>query len=359
MLSKFKGTSVFAHALLNSCSDFSNDHTFSEAGDKSFPFISDDGDVYIPLENNYEFDSRKTAVKKPGDPMNRISSADFTQDYIEDEILTIPYTKDMFLPTLIKDILSNVGTYGILVKKGDYIVNPGHPLIAFLISTGMLTLPEEGEIHIFNWSSRVNNNVLTAPHQKFYNDFYMGLFDDIGSLVKNMTSTKMETITPSSTINDIINNPIIGTENIPIKVRKEELSSSTGNINSLIVPLQMLVSSVATPYYGVTQINHPTEEEYMTGYNVTPMFSGNIGMDWDSTFNEVEFSSDNVCTDSYPRYSPVGWLTLSRVTTNNMYYEEIIIPGEVWYFTQASKIISTEIWADIEKEELEKLKEVA
>jgi hypothetical protein len=112
----------------------------------------------------------------------------------------------------------------------------------------------------------------------------------------------------------------------------------------------MLANTTVTPYYGVAYVTDPRDSQ-AKGYSVTSMLSGNFNMRFGDTAMNHRPEEGGVCTGDRMRTSLSGWLTLSRVTTNSMYYEDIISMPEAFYFTQASKEIANELWKSSMEEE--------
>jgi hypothetical protein len=291
-----------------------------------------------------------------------VSMGDFRRDFLDDDIFTLDFNSGTFLPTLMKELASSRSTYGVLIQNGDFVVNPLHPINAFLISIGKLKLPDHGKIHIFNFKESVLSKKVTKKADKTYRDFYATIFDTFEYLSKEKGIRSSKAFIDESNQTKISEMPFMDELNVKIKSEITEETSDTSGTNSLIIPLQMTAASILVPYYGTAYITYP--KSGAVGYNLTPMLSGNIytprfESSWkfyqESDGNEDDFS---VCTGSYSNDTKAGWLTLSRVTLNSMYFEEIIGSKEVFPFVTVSKGVAADLWAIIEEEELNKLQEL-
>jgi hypothetical protein len=117
------------------------------------------------------------------------------------------------------------------------------------------------------------------------------------------------------------------------------------------------------PYYGIIAIDNPTGAN-ATGFNLTPMISGNIHQKYRNSGESYarnrqnNASERNICTGSESLTSVKGWFTLSKVNINSMFFGEIIEEGARGViYADIAKKISAEIWKAISEAKEQELTE--
>ncbi len=365
-----RGISVLSYSLLNSVKDIITSNTHTQVSEDKCQFVSPEGDIYFPMSAKIKHggDTEKSLPKfmTDGDSTDsHLHSFNWFRDtYLSDGITTISYNKSVFLPTLLKRLAQEDKTYGVIIQKDSYMINPLHPMVAFSITSGLLELPEEGELHIFEWNSSTVvdlENGRIRQHQskkRFYIDEYQKTFGLFKYLIKESVVEKRTAFLSEDGVNKIINDPLLDDINVKVQVDvSSEVDRGSDNIKSVIVPTQLAIGNVATPYYGMMLLQKPRGD--IVGYNLTPMMSGNLnqGMCEVDTYGDLEShtSSGNVCTGSESSTSPRGWSTLSKINLNSMFNDELVSENGLVSFVEASKEISASIWERIEKESLAEL----
>ncbi len=372
-----QGISVLSYALLNSAQDIINSNTFEQVDEDRSQFISKEGDIYFPMSEGIELGKRSKNMPTfmvDGDDteMRWLDFNDFQRKYISSSITTISYNKSVCLPTLLKRLAMDEKTYGVVIQKGNFVVNPLHPLVAFSVTSGMMDLPEEGELHIFEWSEFVldkiqslSENGLTKHKERkeFYEEEYKMVFSLFKYLIKTPVVEKRIASIDDRGIKEIIDSPLIDDINIEININVSSGESSVlSKIKSIIVPTQLAISNIVTPYYGMMLLTDPRGNN--TGWNVSPMMSGNLnqGLGDGATFGAVRSRTDygNICTGSESSINTAGWSTLSKVNLNSMFVDELVSTKGLISFVETSKEISGVIWEGVESQhlaDLEKLEE--
>ncbi len=370
-----QGISVLTYSLFNSSVDIIKENTFETVVNDRAQFISTEGDIYFPMGSGVGFDKehKLPTFMKDGSsttldlkPHHR-----FSDDYIDKNITTIAYNKSIHLPTLLKRLALDEKTYGVIIQnpKSNYMINPLHPAIAFAITSGMMEYPDEGELHIFEWSSSALAEFSSMSTRKknkelkFYEEEYQDLFKTFPHVIKKpITETRTASISENS-ITRLIESPLVEDIDIQIDIQVSSGDSNLTGIKSVLIPTQLAIGNMAQPYYGYMHLTNPTSGS-IEGYNMSPMMSGNLqqGLGNDSTDEWSDLLSNtsdgNVCCGSSNSSTPRGWSTLSKINLNSMFSEYIISYNGLMSYVEVSKKIAGTIWEGIEKEAQEKLKEI-
>jgi hypothetical protein len=240
-------------------------------------------------------------------------------------------------------------------------------MVAFLIMSGLMELPSEGKLHVFEYNKNGQDKAKLGREQhqevKSYIDDYETFFGMSSNIMRSPVKIRQIANVRDHVVNSIIEDPFIeNIKGISIDVRKDNQDlKSIDRIKSLVIPAQLIMDGTVCPYYGISSIIHPTNES-IKGYGLGPMVTGNISLDHgggDKTYPEFYNTANicNVCTGSESSTVPKGWFTLSKVNLDSMYYSDVIDSEHVWAFIEASKKIAGEIWqvaVDKKKEEIEK-----
>lgn len=338
--------SVLSYALFESINDIisANQTESSEAGAS---FIDAQGNIYIPF--NISTDPNQTnipffAKNDRGTTGDRISFQSFKSEFLDDNITTLRYNQSISLRVLLKQLSADRGTYGCLLKAGNFVINPMHPMVAFLIAAKLIEIPAEGELHIFPFSEsgvrRMPTSETTAMTK--YKDNFKKFFALAPNIIIDEQKVRMEPSIDSMALENLSEKPLWSElSRVNVRVRRT-VTSSGDKPEGLIVPLQMAVDGLLTPYYGVANVDAPTAD--VRGFSCSPMVTGNINA---STSNQLDRSSHNVCTGDENSSRKSGWLTLSRVNLNSMYFNGIVASNDVFEFIEASKQISHDIWSTL------------
>ncbi len=363
-----QGISVLSYSLFNSITDIIKSNTTDEVVSDRTQFVSPDGDIYFPMNTALDFDApsdrKMPSFMIDGDRtvLNLMSYSDFTSNYISNDITTIAFNKTVFLPTLLKRLAEDEKTYGVIIQHGDYMINPLHPAIAFSITSGLMEFPEEGNLHIFEWSESAQRKYSRQSsrskkkEKEFFEKEYKDLFATFQYLIKKPVLEKRRATINDDDITKLIDSPLIEDINTKISIRIDSDSgSNTTGIKSVLIPTQLAIGNMATPYYGFIHLTNPNSSE-VRGYNMSPMLSGNVNQ---STCDADTFAdlanhtgSGNVCAGSENSNNPRGWFTMSKININSMFGDCIVAGNDMMSYVETSKDISGAIWHGIEQDKL-------
>ena len=376
-----KGVSTLSFALFESVKDVIVQNNFETIIDDKVQFINDKGDIYIPYSKLYKPGSTGDtkfplfAPNKGDETMREMRYFEkFRDDWLNPNITTIGYNRSISLTSLLKQLADEDTVYGVVLQginsQSEFAVNPLHPMVAFLVTAGLLELPEEGKLHVFEWKEtkldtvkrRSDNQTRIKEYVKNYKKF----FETVPHIIKEPVKVRQTSSINNTYVNAIIDDPFV--ENINATIKIDKVDTDQGDlrkIKSIVIPHQLIVDSTLSPYYGISVVISPADGS-MKGYALSPMATGNISLDnysGDCTFQEwsTSGSTTNVCTGSYSSTNPRGWFTLSRVNLNSMYYNNVIAMDHVFPFWKASKQIAADIWGvqlEEESKELKKIEEV-
>jgi len=334
-------------------------------------FYNEQGDIYLPLNTPISMSEFPTFDPHPTDAQSIAygSIRDFRRQFLEDGITTIEYNENLFLPTFLKNLSAEKNVYGVIVEKQEegqsrnskFIFNPLHPLNAFLLSAGIIELPSSGKIHIFEFNERAQR--YNASNEQKINRWEERLKDDYGKvfsyaphILKGRFMQSQNASIPSSEVSALIDDPFLESINANIQLDKiVDDGVDEKLVSSLIIPTQFAIDGMVTPYYGMIFIKDVLEDG-MRGYNLSPMYSGNINQSFSSDSYESSRrngSRRNICVGSESLHSTRGWFTLSKININSMFFNDIIDMNQVLAFVEASKRLSNIIWEGIEEASLE------
>ncbi len=369
-----QGISVLSYSLFNSAADIIKANTHEHVTSDQVQFVSKDGDIYFPMNTKLSFNSTNASKKIPNfmidgesTPMHMRNFSSFSSEYISNDITTIAYNKSVYLPTLLKRLARDPKTYGVIIQDGSnnrHMVNPLHPLVAFSITSGLMELPEEGNLHVFEWSTsslRITEQTSDRKKKKeakFYESEYTKVFGMFQYLIRKPVKEKRTASISDDELRRLIESPLAEDINTRIDIRIDTNSGDDINTKTIIVPTQLAISNMATPYYGLMYLNNPKMSN-IKGYNMSPMLSGNLNQNLGSvgTFSDTigNTGSGNVCTGSENSTGHRGWSTLSKVNINSMFNEDLVSTNGVIPFVETSKKIAGTIWEGIEADGLAEL----
>lgn len=330
-----KAVSVFHLAIKEEVKDIIGAET-QIVEESTNAYGDNDGNLYFPLANDdilsnddaiFRFDGRRTNITSSGNSKSALKNKLSTQ------VKTIKY--DLSKSFDIISFLSNVHNvpeiYGIIIKSDDrnnFLINPLHPLTALAIKLGQIKIPKKGTIIIYeyNYDSMSQFEIEQTKVEKGYNpNFEKSWIAYIGQ-----SKYFINTETVKRTLNRNLDNYFTELEFLSTleqigqfaQLRFKDETVSSNKPKALMVPLQMIVDSMATPYYGMILLRNPTSSSSV-GYNTGSMISGNIDHRLSSNYHFGD-GAGKICTGSLPKERPSGWLTLNRVYLNSMWFEEIL-----------------------------------
>ena len=112
-----------------------------------------------------------------------------------------------------------------------------------MISAGLMELPTNGKIHVFNWSkpnvAKVKKG-LKKKDEKFFVKYFSNLFGSFEHLIKMPSVVSSTASIDNTEVSKIIDTPFIDSTNVNIKVHEEAKTSTRYDIKSLLIPIIIL-----------------------------------------------------------------------------------------------------------------------
>jgi len=278
----------------------------------------DDGNIYYPL-SSFDLWNQSPQFDGPSNYRNSISSL---IDMLNPVVKTIGFDQDQGFD--LEAFLSNLCTlpdvYGCLLKdrdNSDYMINPLHPLTALAIKLGQVKLPKRGKLIIYNWKDRILNNYNINEDNNYKSSIEQVWLQFIGqssNFIGKKVSERRLNVSKKDYLDQLGHYDALKQVQLFGNIEYKEVSE-VADIKMILVPLQVAVSNIATPFYGVSYVKDPASSP--KGKNAGVMISGNIKYSEGST-------DGTVCTGSRSSTRDTGWLTLNRVNLDSMFYSEII-----------------------------------
>jgi len=343
-----KATSVFHLAIKEEIKDIISTETQTVQESKN-QYGDDNGNLYFPLSSDEILSDNNAIFRYNGSTTSAYrdcSSRASLTNSLDSQVKTIKYdlSKAFDIMSFLEGVYKIPEIYGILIKsesRSDYLINPLHPLTALAIKLGQIKIPEKGTIIIYEYSAETMSddrykNALNP--ETGYNTNYEKTWLTYISQSKYFINTEVI----RRQLNQNLDNYFTELEflstldqiNQFAPLQFKENSSSRDKPKTLMVPLQMIVSSMAFPYYGMILLKNPTSSSSV-GYNTGIMNSGNIDHKLDRDYN-IGDSSGKICTGSYSKEQPVGWLTLNRVYLASMWFEDIVDTNKISWISMAT-----------------------
>lgn len=343
--------SVLAFAMFESINDILESNA-TRTSERETTFVDREGNMYLPLNEKADpADGRLPVMCKHSDKTLRgrfMGFADFRSQYLGDDITSIRYNKNINVAILLQQLAADRNTYGVLLKAGEFIINPLHPMIAFMIAAKLIEIPEEGELHIFPWNtSALRDKVPAADFDNEATRFYYEEFNKVYAMAGNIIAGEQivghNPVIDEHYLEMLTTRPVwTETGKVNVRVNRQIIKSGDHPVG-LLVPFQIAADGIFTPYYGMGAVDDPTSS--VRGFNLTPMKSGNFNTNRDEALTRVH--SGNVCTGSNSSSTKRGWLTLSRVNLGSMFYGDIINVDETFEYLHSAKKASADIWSAI------------
>lgn len=307
----------------------------------------DNGNLYFPLASHELHDM---APKFENVDSTRREPIEFLRGMLDRNVKTVGFDQaqgfdlESFLATLCT--LNEV--YGVLLKDDnnrEYMINPLHPLTALAIKLGQVKLPQKGKLIIYNWSDSTlrNHNVNHDTRYKAGMEAkWMEFIGQSKNFIGKKVSERRLTVNRDDYLEQLSGFDSLKQLSLFGDINYREMNEVV-DIKMLLVPLQMAVGSIATPFYGVSYINNPTTSP--RGYNTGYMISGNLKSSYDS-------NGGDVCTGSLSNTRDTGWLTLNRINLDSMWYGNIVSTSksDLIDFSFTAKYIASQFYKITEPE---------
>jgi len=342
-----KAISVFHLAIKEEVKDIIEAETqIIEESDNAYG--DNDGNLYFPLSSDEILKDDNAIFRYEGSVTSSASShssKNRLRDKLKSQIKSIKYdlSKNFDIMAFLENVHSVPEIYGVLIKsdsRSQYLINPLHPLTALAIKLGQIKIPEKGTIIIYEYNYDIMNSseIDATTVDKGYNPNYEKSWVSYISQSKYFINT--ETI--QRNLNQNLDNYFTELEFLstleqveqfaPLHFKEDVVSSNTPK--ALMVPLQMIVDSIATPYYGMILLKDPTHDRSV-GYNTGMMISGNIDHKHSSDYHMGE-GAGKICTGSLPKERASGWLTLNRVYLSSMWFDGILVNDNKKWISMAT-----------------------
>jgi hypothetical protein len=331
-----KATSLFHLAIKEEIKDIIEAET-DIVEESTNAYGDNDGNLYFPLCSDEILSNEDAIFKADGFETSSYGSSrakNEIKNKLSTQVKTIEYdlSKNFDIMAFLEGIYKVPEIYGVLIKsnsRSNFLINPLHPLTALAIKLNQIEIPKRGKIIIYEYdlSAFSSNELQMMDPDAGYNSNFEKSWVSYISQSRNFINT--ETVKREVNFNEITyyqeleylsTLDQIG-EFAPLTFK--DIVVSTLRPKALMVPLQMIVDTLATPYYGMILLRDPTLNSSI-GYNTGMMVSGNIDHRIDRNLKFSETSGGKICTGSLPKERPSGWLTLNRVYLNSMWYDSII-----------------------------------
>jgi len=366
-----KAISVFHLAIKEEVKDIIDAETqIIEASDNAYG--DNDGNLYFPLSSDEILKDDNAVFRYDGDSTSSVSnhsSKSKLRSKLKSQIKSIKYdlSKNFDIMAFLENVHNVPEIYGVLIKsdsRSQYLINPLHPLTALAIKLGQIKIPEKGTIIIYeyNYNSLTSSEIDATTVDKGYNPNYEKSWVSYISQSKYFINTE----TVQRNLNQNLDNYFTELEFLstleqidqfaPLQFKEDVVSSNAPK--ALMVPLQMIVDSIATPYYGMILLKDPTQSRSV-GYNTGIMVSGNIDHRHNSSYHMGD-NAGKICTGSLPKERASGWLTLNRVYLSSMWFDGILVNNNKKWISMATtaKKIACDFYKVPTKEEAAESSEI-
>ena len=202
-----------------------------------------------------------------------------------------------------------------------------------------MRLPTKGKLIVYNWEKNILEK-FEINHQKRYisriEEVWMQFIGQSKNFINKKVSERRLTINREDYLEQLSGFDSLKQLSIFGDINYRELNEVT-DIKMLIIPLQMAVGHIATPFYGVSYINNPTKRP--RGFNTGVMISGNLKSAYD-------YTEGTVCTGSLSNTRDQGWLTLNRINLSSMWYDQIVSTSrsDLINFAYTAKYIASQFY---------------
>jgi len=308
----------------------------------------DNGNLYFPLASHELHDQ---APKFEDVTSTRRNEIGFLREMLDRNVKTIAYDQDQGfnLEAFLSQLCTLNEVYGVLLKdanNSEYMINPLHPLTALAIKLGQVKLPVKGKLIVYNWKDSILRDHGVSHDTRYKATMEAKWMEFIGqskNFIGKKVSERRLTINKDDYLEQLSGFDSLKQLSLFGDINYREMNE-VADIKMLLIPLQMAVGSIATPFYGVSYINNPTNSP--RGFNTGYMISGNLKSSYDS-------NGGDVCTGSLSNTRDTGWLTLNRINLDSMWYGQIVSTSQsdLIDFAYTAKYIASQFYKIAEPEE--------
>ena len=248
--------------------------------------------------------------------------------------------------------------YGALLHDGKKFINPLHPLIAqaFIKKASL----ESASDHMTSQANNAKYRIVlyTYTPSVINNDFLFK--DDFKSLFTSQILSSLALLDCKSSKTFKARRLVTMAKRYPnptnydpyyfrdIQYEYEEMRvpGAVQGEEVNLQPVQLVNDGLASPYYGIVAQRYvPGSGSH--GYNLSPMFSCNIGRHYTDvkTDGSVSVPGASVCTGNFSNTSLAGRLSLNHANLGSPFYNDIVGKGSYTY-AQAAVRIAVGIYAE-------------
>lgn len=236
---------------------------------------------------------------------------------------------------IISNFIEKAGNnfYGALLKCGDTLINPLHPLVAPLL------LANFEDYNSTNWNIILyfyNNRKDMDAQFKSRNANKENIKTQIDCLYNSVTHVSEKTV-HANTISRVIHQKddscIIGVEErLTVAQYLSKIQNNIEGNTPMLVAHQMMTDGITAPYYGTTLLNYAPGNRSLGGH-VSPFRSCNISYEGDSdrAFKTSELRYLKVCTGHKQSGTIDGLQTLTHANLGSPYTRYTIAEGALIY----------------------------
>lgn len=248
--------------------------------------------------------------------------------------------------------------YGALLHDGRKFINPLHPLIAqsFVKKASLESTLE----HTISQASNAQYRIVLYTYKPsiinndfLFNDDFKSLFTSqiLSSVAlldcKSSKTFKAKRLVPMTSQHLNANrHDAYYFRNIQYEYEEVRVPGAASGEEINLQPVQLVNDGLASPYYGIVAQRYvPGSGSH--GYNLSPMFSCNIGRHLTEvrTDGTVSVPGASVCTGNFSNTSLAGRLSLNHANLGSPFYNDIVGQGSYTY-AQAAVRIAVGIYAE-------------
>jgi len=317
-------TSLFNLALKEEINDIIENETKEIAVSKN-SYGDDHGNLYFPLTSDEIYNDNDAFFKTLDNSSSAETITDTIRNNLKENIHTIGYNLESFdIFKFLSKVYTAKDIYGVLIKSdedNDFIINPLHPMTALSIKLGQIEIPKRGKLIVYYWKDNFVNRYDTSEnvYNAEYERVWVKFISQSKNFMNNVVSKRIIKTDLTSYFENLNNYDNMDQLRTFGNIKTENSNSGIENIKSILIPFQMVVDSIATPYYGmgVFKLNGSGDPQ---GKNRGIFTSGNF----QSRSENNPTRSGAICTGSESNTRPTGWLTLNRVYLSSMWYSDIV-----------------------------------
>jgi hypothetical protein len=284
-------------------------------------FIYKDGSTVIPVSDIYaDAASAKILPKISMEVEGRPNNINYERlEHFNSNVKILRNQNIHSAVVILEELMKKKLIYGAILHKGDFRINPFHPVIAYMIALGEITIPEDFSIIIYG---NVERTFHEQRDEDRISEYQSEILKIVTNVIQGRTPPKIKvsvTTTPIEAFNAFLINPdeavITYTE-------------STENMNKIFIPVQLATYGITIPWYGLL-VTKRGYGEYRS-LNLFPMLSGNIGLSDDFA---------TTCTGNLSNSMYGSLYVLNNMNLNSVYFGDVV-SADYLDFAEACREVS-------------------